>query len=435
TYNYAIVMNERNQLDVRRDGQYQKSTLKDKDRERKFIYTSQRNNLGQQNNFISFDNTDTLVSQQSGTAVFGTATYLPPYGKVSGFDADGLQKRNNAVDWIRTTRPGLAGYAYTGVICRDTSQCPQLVYETKFAFSNKDLANNAGRLDRHPDSSRENSPIYKLKDHPWLGVSFNLGSENTVRNSQSSNRLISSFSEDNNNQTIVSTTRDHPISLGDWQREHTAMAYYLNAKLHLLDKKGIKDIAQGKTVDLGILRPRVEAKVKRGALLSFWAMWDIKDTGQIPVKLSLTQVKAGRCVNKANPNKSTKAPSPALTAPALWFGPVQNGKAEMYSASVSTYPDSSSSRIFLQNLERKTDPGRPGRHSLKPLSDTQIKSKEPNFTGRQTVIRLPGGVYKISLDRNGGRVAGINGNDGKNDTFGIVSEGSFMPDTSEWKKV
>ncbi|HGO8477214.1 TPA: hypothetical protein ACLA95_002139, partial [Neisseria meningitidis] len=79
--------------------------------------------------------------------------------------------------------------------------------------------------------------------------------------------------------------------------------------------------------------------------------------------------------------------------------------------------------------------GRPGRHSLKPLSDTQIKSKEPNFTGRQTVIRLPGGVYKISLDRNGGRVAGINGNDGKNDTFGIVSEGSFMPDTSEWKKV
>ncbi|HEZ3371463.1 TPA: hypothetical protein WJL70_001265, partial [Neisseria meningitidis] len=29
----------------------------------------------------------------------------------------------------------------------------------------------------------------------------------------------------------------------------------------------------------------------------------------------------------------------------------------------------------------------------------------------------------------------LNGNDGKNETFGIVSEGSFMPDTSEWKKV
>ncbi|MCI4052450.1 hypothetical protein MM710_29955, partial [Klebsiella pneumoniae] len=82
----------------------------------------------------------------------------------------------------------------------------------------------------------------------------------------------------------------------------------------------------------------------------------------------------------------------------------------------------------------KTDPGRPGRHSLKPLSDTQIKSKEPNFTGRQTIIRLDGGVRHIQLDRNN-EATGLNGNDGKNETFGIVSEGSFMPDTSEWKKV
>ncbi|HFC8218361.1 TPA: PilC family type IV pilus tip adhesin, partial [Neisseria meningitidis] len=88
----------------------------------------------------------------------------------------------------------------------------------------------------------------------------------------------------------------------------------------------------------------------------------------------------------------------------------------------------------LQNLERKTDPGRPGRHSLKPLSDTQIKSKEPNFTGRQTIIRLDGGVQQIKLDKNK-EATGLNGNTGKNDTFGIVSEGSFMPDASEWKKV
>ncbi|HGO9061080.1 TPA: PilC family type IV pilus tip adhesin, partial [Neisseria meningitidis] len=114
------------------------------------------------------------------------------------------------------------------------------------------------------------------------------------------------------------------------------------------------------------------------------------------------------------------------------FGPVKDGKAEMYSASVSTYPDSSSSRIFLQNLERKTDPGRPGRHSLKPLSDTQIKSREPNFTGRQTVIRLDKGVHQIKL--KGNEVEGFKGNNG-NDTFGIVREGSFTPDASEWKKV
>lgn len=427
THNYAIVMNEQNQLKVKQKGSY--STLREKDRERKFIYNKDRQGGGS----VFFDNTDTLVSRQNGTAVFGTATYLPPYGKVSGFDERKLKERNNAVDWIHTTRAGLAGYAYTNVICRSSDQCPQLVYETKFSFDGIGLVKNAGRLDRHSDPSRENSPIYKLKDHPWLGVSFNLGSENTVKNGNSFNRLISSFSEDNNNQTIVSTTRGHLISLGDQRREHTAMAYYLNAKLHLLDKKGIKDIAQGKTVDLGTLRPRVEAKVRRGDLLNFWATWKIEDKGNITVRLDLPEVKAGRCTNAAHPNPKAQALSPALTAPALWFGPVQNGKAEMYSASVSTYPDSSSSRIYLQNLKRKTDPNKPGRYSLADLTKSDIESRQPGFTGRQTVIRLDSGVQQIKLQGN--EVANFNGNDGKNDTFGIVSEGSFMPDTSEWKKV
>ncbi|HGX9791381.1 TPA: PilC family type IV pilus tip adhesin, partial [Neisseria meningitidis] len=49
-------------------------------------------------------------------------------------------------------------------------------------------------------------------------------------------------------------------------------------------------------------------------------------------------------------------------------------------------------------------------------------------------IRLDGGVHEIKLDRSN-EATGLNGNDGKNDTFGIVSEGSFMPDDSEWKKV
>ncbi|HFB8584248.1 TPA: pilus assembly/adherence protein PilC, partial [Neisseria gonorrhoeae] len=435
THQYAIIMNERKQPEVKWKDQYNQSALKDKSRERTFSHTSQKNSLGITSNFISFNNNDELVSQQSGTAVFGTATYLPPYGKVSGFDADGLKKRGNAVNWIRTTRPGLAGYVYTGVICRDAKQCPELIYETKFSFDGIGLAKGGNRkLGRHPDPSRDNSPIYKLKDYPWLGVSFNLGGENTAKDGRSSSRWISSFSEDNNNQTIVFTTRGHPISLGDWQRESTAMAYYLNAKLHLLDKKKIENIAPGKTVDLGTLRPRVEAKVRRwGSLLNFWATWDIKDTGQIPVKLGLPEVKAGRCINEPNPNKNTQAPSPALTAPALWFGPGQNGKVQMYSASVSTYPGSSSSRIFLQELKTRTDPARPGRHSLAALDTQNIKSREPNFNSRQTVIRLPGGVYRIALTRD--RIVGLNGNDGKNDTFGIYKDRLVTPEVDEWAKV
>ncbi|HFC3658158.1 TPA: PilC family type IV pilus tip adhesin, partial [Neisseria gonorrhoeae] len=430
---YAIIMNGRNQPEVKSNVP---SSIKDKDRKRTFSHTSQINWRGQQNNFISFDNSDELVSQQSGTAVFGTATYLPPYGKVSGFDTDRLKKRNNAVDWIRTTRIALAGYSYEGVVCRSGTGCPKLVYKTRFSFDNPDLVKNAGKLDRYTDLSRENSPIYKLKDYPWLGVSFNLSSENTVKDSKLSNKLISSFSESNNNQTIVSTTEDHPISLGDWQREHTAMAYYLNAKLHLLDKKQIENIAPGKTVRLGLLKPSIDVRKGNtglGGILSFNATWDIKDTGQIPVKLGL-QVKAGRCINKPNPNKNTKAPSPALTAPALWFGPRQDGKVQMYSASVSTYPDSSSSKIFLQNLSRNDDKNKPGRYSLKPLSKNEIKSKEPRFNGRQTVIRLDSGVQLIKLNGSKDEVV-IFGNNGNNGTFGIVKEANVNLEADEWKKV
>ncbi|ENX9505071.1 pilus assembly/adherence protein PilC, partial [Neisseria gonorrhoeae] len=438
TRKYAIVMNERKQPEVKQEGQYSQSVLKDKGRERTFSHTSQKNYLGITSNFISFNNNDELVSQQSGTAVFGTATYLPPYGKVSGFDADALKERNNAVDWIRTTRPGLAGYSYAGIRCGSAQDCPKLTYKTRFSFGNPDLLKTGGRLDKHTESSRENSPIYKLKDYPWLGVSFNLGGEGTAKDGRSSSKLVSSFDENNSNsnQNLVYTTEGRNISLGNWQRETTAMAYYLNAKLHLLDKKGIKDIT-GKTVRLGVLKPSIDVKTQNTGLsgiLNFWSKWDIKDTGQITVKLGLPTVKAGRCINKPNPNPKS-ALSPALTAPALWFGPVQNGKVQMYSASVSTYPGSSSSRIFLQELKTRTDPARPGRHSLAALNAQDIKSREPNFNSRQTVIRLPGGVYKINSGKNGGRVAGINGNDGKNDTFGIFKDRLVTPVADEWSEV
>ncbi|EPF8597927.1 PilC family type IV pilus tip adhesin, partial [Neisseria gonorrhoeae] len=412
-------------------------SIKDKDRKRKYTHQNTQGGGGS----VSFNNSDELVSQQSGTAVFGTATYLPPYGKVSGFDTDSLKGRANAVDWIRTTRIALAGYSYAGVICRNITGCPKLVYKTQFTFDQQGLKKKAGsKLDIYEDKSRENSPIYKLSDYPWLGVSFNLGAEGTAKDGKVTNKLVSSFDENNSNNNLVYTTEGHPISLGDGRREHTAVAYYLNAKLHLLDKKQIQNIT-GKTVRLGVLKPSIDVRTRNTGFgfLNFWAKWDIKDNGQIPVKLGLPEVKAGRCINKPNPNKNTKAPSPALTAPALWFGPAQNGKVQMYSASVSTYPDSSSSKIFLQNLSRNDDKNKPGRYSLKSLNDGEIQSRQPSFNGRQTIIRLDDGVHLIKLNGSKDEVAAfvnLNGNNtGKNDTFGIVKEANVNFEADEWKKV
>ncbi|HFC8135573.1 TPA: PilC family type IV pilus tip adhesin, partial [Neisseria meningitidis] len=66
------------------------------------------------------------------------------------------------------------------------------------------------------------------------------------------------------------------------------------------------------------------------------------------------------------------------------------------------------------------------------LSTSEIKSKEPTFTGRQTVIRLDGGVQQIKLQGN--EVTSFNVNNGNN-TFGIVKDLGVVPDTNEWKKV
>lgn len=442
TYSYVIVMNGQKLPEVKNGNQ---SSNQDKRRQAtftaRFIGTKR-------NTTFSFDNTDELVAEKKDVVVFGAATYLPPYGKVSGFDDKRLAERKNALDWIGTTAPGLVGYSYQGSTC-NSGDCPDVSYKTQFTFGNQGLKKKAtGKLDIDEDKSRDNSPIYKLQDYPWLGVSFNLSSE-SIAESKKLKKVESSFNEEvTQNNGTFSQYKDKNLiyTTGDvrnrgnqaHQDKSHAVAFYLNAKLHLLDKKQIKDIMRGSELNLGDLKTRIEPtdawKNKRHHTLTV-GQWEFKDTGKVSVKLKLPEVKAGRCTNATHPNSKAKLLSPALTAPALWFGPVKDGKAEMYSASVSTYPDSSSSRIFLQNLKRKNDPNKPGRYSLADLTKSDIESRQPGFTGRQTVIRLDSGVQQIKLDQNNTEVVNFNVNNGKNDTFGIVSEGSFMPDASEWKKV
>ncbi|HGG8063955.1 TPA: PilC family type IV pilus tip adhesin, partial [Neisseria meningitidis] len=440
-HKYAIVMNNQKLPEVKWGNDY--SSLTDKSNEREVTHTS-KFVVAKKHISFSFNNTDEVVAEKKDAVVFGAATYLPPYGKVSGFDTAKLAERKNALDQIGTTHPGLIGYNYQDVTCA-SGNCPELSYRTQFTFNNGLKRNgNGGRLDIYEDKSRDSSPIYKLKDYPWLGVSFNLGGESSFKPKRQGS-LVSSFSEDVTQQNgtqdqyksknLVYTTDDYN-SKGNknHQDKHHAVAFYLNAKLHLLDKKQIKNIAQGVTVDLGTLKTRIEPtdawKNRQGSYFNN-GTWTYEEKGSVSVKLKLPEVKAGRCITTPNPNPKSKAPSPALTAPALWFGAGQDGKAEMYSASVSTYPDSSSSRIYLQNLKRKTDSNRPGRYSLADLSASDIQSKEPTFTSRQTIIRLDGGVRHIQLDRNN-EVTSFNGDNG---TFGIVNEGSVVPESNEWKKV
>ncbi|HGG7808520.1 TPA: PilC family type IV pilus tip adhesin, partial [Neisseria meningitidis] len=315
THKYAIVMNAQNLPEVKWGQDYSK--LAQKSNERQFTHTT--NFYIKKNVTLSFNNIDEVVAEKKDVVVFGTATYLPPYGKVSGFDADKLKKRGDALGWIKTIKPGLVGYSYEGVTCQNNYNnasrgCPELIYKTQFSFGQQGLKKKTnGRLDIDEDKSRDNSPIYKLQDYPGLGVSFNLSSESLVK-SVKYNKIISSFSEDvtqqngtqshHKDKNLVYTTGDYQCknrysSRYVGQDEHSAVAFYLNAKLHLLDKKNIKNIAQGKTVNLGTLKPYVEPteewKNKRGN--HFQGNWTFEDKGEVSVKLKLPEVKAGRCIN------------------------------------------------------------------------------------------------------------------------------------------
>ncbi|WP_276316748.1 PilC family type IV pilus tip adhesin, partial [Neisseria meningitidis] len=319
THQYTIVMNGQKLPEVQ-NGNYQ-------GKNRQVTFNAYFLGIKKNSTFL-FNNTDKVVAQKGGTVVFGVATYLPPYGKVSGFDADKLTERGNALGRIGTTSPGLIGYSYQGSTC-NSRDCPELSYKTQFIFSVQGLKKKAtGKLDIDADKSHDNSPIYKLSDHPWLGVSFNLSGESTTESKQFK-KLVSSFREDvtqNNgaqspytDTNLVYTTdnqRNNRISRGD---SH-AVAFYLNAKLHLLAKKQIKDISKDQTINLGILKTRIkptDAWKNKGHHVIGINNWTFEDNGNVSVKLILPQVKAGRCINATHPNSKAKLLSPALTAPAL----------------------------------------------------------------------------------------------------------------------
>ncbi|HEZ1789918.1 TPA: pilus assembly/adherence protein PilC, partial [Neisseria meningitidis] len=253
------------------------------------------------NTTFAFNNTDDVVAQKSSTVVFGTATYLPPYGKVSGFDENGLKERGDAVGWIGTTHPGLIGYSYRGNTC-SSRDCPELSYKTQFTFGHQGLKKKTGgKLDIDADKSRDNSPIYKLSDNSWLGVSFNLSSESTAESKQNK-KLVSSFSENvtqsngtqgqNKDKNLVYNTDNqrHNNNNRVNQNSSHAVAFYLNAKLHLLDKKQIKNIAKGSELKLGELKTRIEPtdEWKNKRHLTFIVnQWEFKDAGSVSVKLKL----------------------------------------------------------------------------------------------------------------------------------------------------
>lgn len=345
---------------------------------------------------FDFTNTDTLLAGKTGRLIFGGGS-APLWGKVSGLNADNLP-RLNPNDWLTTTHKGKMGYDFSGIGCflktavigsnNQSRQCPDLPF--KFYFNFKDSALDPTSAGTSPDGL----PIYKLKDHPWLGVSFQLGTS-------TDNGAINWMAVNGNNteikQRITQPTDERGIG----------EVFELRAKLHLLGDPGNLPAQEIKLGEINM--PEFAFRPPRGRTNT---LYDIFEHGHVDVKLQLPGIGAGGCTRAQYTAAGPDGSQYAIVAPAP-LGTGFPGSA----AAVVTDPESASSRILFYTLNKDKKGENLGTDYLESKSFT-----EPVFTGRKTAIRLANGVSLSDSNINGIT----------NGTFGIGDNGNNQ---QEWKDV
>ena len=339
---------------------------------------------------FDFTNTDTLLAGKTGQKLrFGDGS-APLWGKVSGLDADNLAGLKPD-DWLTTTHTGKMGYDFSGISCFTAGQtgasrqCPKLPFEFKFNFNNSDL--DIGSKTTGTDGLQ----IYKLKNYPWLGVSFQLGTStyNSTPNWMAVNE---------NNTTIKQRTAQPTDNQGIGE------VFELRAKLHLLGDPGNLPAQEIKLGEINMpeffFMPYSDNGRGRTGTL-----YRIREHGHIDVKLQLPGIGAGGCTRAQYTADGPDGSRYAIVAPAP-LGTGFPGSA----AAVVTDPQSASSRILFYTLD-KDNKGKGGANYL-PNKDFT----EPVFTGRKAAIRLANGVVLSDSNINGitNSTFGIHDNNGNN---------------------
>lgn len=337
-------------------------------------------------NEFTYANTDTLLAGKVGKLNLGGGS-APLWGKVSGLDADNMAGRKTD-SWLTTVHKGKMGYDFTGISCflkgvgvstGQSRQCPDLPF--KFYFNFKDSALDSTSAGTSPDGL----PIYKLKDHPWLGVSFQL-----TKSSGTAPQWITI----NNDHTLLNEMITQPTG-----ERSSGRAFALRAKLHLLGTPGslnAQEIKLGEInmPDFNFMPYNANGRGRTGTL------YKIHEQGHIDVKLQLPSIGAGGCTRAQYTATAPDGGQYAIVAPAP-LGAGFPGKA----AAVVTDPKSASSRILFYTLDK---------NNKKNGGADYLPSKgftEPVFAGRKAAIRLENGVSLSDSNINGitNGTFGING--------------------------
>ena len=363
---------------------------------------------------FTYTNNDTL------TAGFPTATTFnfgggsaPLWGKVSGLNSNNHSGQSTD-QWLTTYKPdmrGKTGYDFTDTSCwakgitGGSRQCPLLPFEF---FFEKDSAT----IEATGQMRADGVPIYKLKAHPWLGISFEIAapSYDDSGNIAAGSGKWEKPSVDGTKSKIA----DLPIRINNPGQQY-GKAFQLRAKLHKLSDPG-GDTITAQEIKLGEITTSKIAMTSEGDTGNkgrTMTVWRIEDTGHIDVKLQLPGIGAGGCTRAQYTSAGPDGSQYAIVAPAP-LGAGFPGRA----AAVVTDPKSASSRILFYTLNKDKKGENLGTDYLESKSFT-----EPVFTGRKTAIRLANGV-SLSDSNN---IAG-----GSNNAFNLSTLGDNQ---DEWKTV
>ena len=362
---------------------------------------------------FKYTNNDTLIAgfPKANKLNFGGGS-APLWGKVSGLNSNNHSVQG-ADQWLTTYKPdmrGKIGYDFTGTVCwakgltGGSRQCPILPFEFNFE---KDSAT----IEATGQKSEDGVPIFKLKAHPWLGISFEIAapSYDGSGNMEAGSGKWERPSADGAKSKIA----ELPIRINAKDQQY-GKAFQLRAKLHKLSGPCGNTLAAQK-IKLGEIttsKITMTSEGDTGNKGRTMTVWRIEDTGHIDVKLQLPDIGAScGCTRAQYTATAPDGGQYAIVAPAP-LGTGFPGRA----AAVVTDPESASSRILFYTLNKDKKRENLGTDYLESKSFT-----EPVFTGRKTAIRLANGVSLSDSDN----IAGIS-----NGIFGINST-----QNDEWKTV
>ncbi|WP_432744712.1 fimbrial protein [Haemophilus influenzae] len=218
---------------------------------------------------FTFNGNSSLIakSSQPEVVLFSKARDNTKYDTFSSNTINGsFTPFNSLGTWINTTVTGDSGYAFEGFSC---TQCPKMTLPLDFYF-------NQGKLTKTDQVSDTGDTIFQLKEHPELGVSFQLGTQH-----QGNTAYLPPLQFDGLNSARIGEIE---IYFGNY----VSIVFLLRARLHVLGNNIINNTQDIPLTDLNLGHIQlIQTETVNNKGLRFI----VKDNGNIAVHLQPPKIR------------------------------------------------------------------------------------------------------------------------------------------------